>query len=122
MLTTASTTQWRKRREAALDLLESVWAPGVARARKDEEALQAIAASEGGNFKLAPWDWRYLAEKRRKAEFDFDEGELKPYLQLDRMIDAAFYAASRLFGLELYRALRPQALSSRRSRMGSERA
>ena len=84
---------------AALDLLESVWAPGVSTARKDEEALQAIVASEGGNFKVAPWDWRYLAEKRRKAEFDFDEGELKPYLQLDRMIEAAFYAASRLFGL-----------------------
>ncbi|HEY1863572.1 MAG TPA: M3 family metallopeptidase [Roseiarcus sp.] len=84
---------------AALDLLESVWTPGVASARKDEEALQAIAASEGGNFKVAPWDWRYLAEKRRKAEFDFDEGELKPYLQLDRIIEAAFYAASRLFGL-----------------------
>ncbi len=84
---------------AALDLLESVWAPGVSTARKDEEALQQIVASEGGNFKVAPWDWRYLAEKRRKAEFDFDEGELKPYLQLDRMIEAAFYAASRLFGL-----------------------
>jgi peptidyl-dipeptidase Dcp len=86
--------------KAALDLLESVWTPGVASARREEEALQAIAASEGGNFKLAPWDWRYLAEKRRKAEFDFDEGELKPYLQLDRIIEAAFYAASRLFGLE----------------------
>ena len=85
--------------QAALDLLESVWTPGVASARKDEEALQAIAASEGGNFKLAPWDWRYLAEKRRKAEFDLDESELKPYLQLDRIIEAAFYAASRLFGL-----------------------
>ncbi len=84
---------------AALDLLESVWAPGVSSALKEEEALQEIAASEGGNFKVAPWDWRYLAEKRRKAEFDFDEGELKPYLQLDRMIEAAFYAASRLFGL-----------------------
>jgi len=84
---------------AALDLLESVWAPGVSAALKEEEALQAIAAGEGGNFKVAPWDWRYLAEKRRKAEFDFDEGELKPYLQLDRMIEAALYAASRLFGL-----------------------
>jgi peptidyl-dipeptidase Dcp len=84
---------------AALDLLESVWTAGVARARKEEETLQEIAAAEGGNFKVAPWDWRYLAEKRRKAEFDFDEGELKPYLQLDRMIQAAFYAASRLFGL-----------------------
>jgi peptidyl-dipeptidase Dcp len=84
---------------AALDLLESVWAPGVSSALKEQEALQAIIAGEGGNFKVAPWDWRYLAEKRRKAEFDFDEGELKPYLQLDRMIEAAFYAASRLFGL-----------------------
>jgi peptidyl-dipeptidase Dcp len=84
---------------AALDLLESVWTPGVVSARKDEEALQQIAAGEGGNFKVAPWDWRYLSEKRRKAEFDFDEGELKPYLQLDRMIEAAFYAANRLFGL-----------------------
>ena len=85
--------------EAALDLLESVWTAGVARARKEEEALQEIAAGEGGNFKVAPWDWRYLAEKRRKVEFDFDEGELKPYLQLDKMIEAAFYVASRLFGL-----------------------
>ncbi|MGA8447101.1 MAG: M3 family metallopeptidase [Roseiarcus sp.] len=84
---------------AALDLLESVWAPGVSSALKEQEALQAIIAGEGGNFKVAPWDWRYLAEKRRKAEFDFDEGELKPYLQLDRMIEAAFYAAGRLFGL-----------------------
>jgi peptidyl-dipeptidase Dcp len=84
---------------AALDLLESVWAPGVASARKDQDALQAIAANEGGNFRVAPWDWRYLSEKRRRKEFDFDEGELKPYLQLDRIIEAAFYAANRLFGL-----------------------
>ena len=85
--------------EAALDLLESVWTAGVARARKEEEALQEIAAGEGGNFEVAPWDWRYLAEKRRKVEFDFDEGELKPYLQLEKMIEAAFYVAGRLFGL-----------------------
>ncbi len=85
--------------ESALDLLESVWAPGAASALREQEALQAIVSSEGGNFKVAPWDWRYLAEKRRKAEFDFDEGAIKPYLQLDRMIEAAFYAAERLFGL-----------------------
>ena len=84
---------------AALDLLQSIWTPGVSSALKEQDALQAIVASEGGNYQVAPWDWRYLAEKRRKAEFDFDEGELKPYLQLDRMIEAAFYAASRLFGL-----------------------
>jgi len=86
--------------QAALDLLESVWTPGVASALKEQEALQEIVAGEGGNFEVAPWDWRYLAEKRRKAEFDFDEAETKPYLQLDRIIEAAFYAASRLFGLE----------------------
>jgi peptidyl-dipeptidase Dcp len=85
---------------AALDLLESVWTAGVARARKEEDALQEIAAGEGDNFKVAPWDWRYLAEKRRKAEFDFDESETKPYLQLDGIIEAAFHAANRLFGLE----------------------
>jgi peptidyl-dipeptidase Dcp len=85
---------------AALDLLESVWRAGVARALKEQDALQEIAAAEGGNFKVAPWDWRYLAEKRRKAEFDFDESETKPYLQLDRIIEAAFHAASRLFGLK----------------------
>ncbi len=85
--------------KAALDLLESVWTPGVASARKEQEALQQIVAGEGGNFEVAPWDWRHFAEKRRKAEFDFDEGAIKPYLQLDRLIEAAFYAAGRLFGL-----------------------
>ena len=85
--------------QAALDLLESVWKPGVAAGRREAEALQEIAAREGGNFSVAPWDWRYLAEKRRKEAFDFDESAVKPYLPLDRMIEAAFYAAGRLFGL-----------------------
>jgi peptidyl-dipeptidase Dcp len=85
--------------QAALDLLDSVWTPGLRRAQQEEEALQAIVAAEGGNFKIAPWDWRYYAEKRRKQEFDLDESEIKPYLQLDRLIEAAFYVARRLFGL-----------------------
>jgi len=85
--------------QAALDLLQSVWTPALARARREEADLQAIIAAEGGNFTVAPWDWRYYAEKRRKVEFDFDEGETKPYLQLDKLIEAAFYAANRLFGL-----------------------
>jgi peptidyl-dipeptidase Dcp len=85
--------------QAALDLLHSVWAPAHARALREEAALQAIAAGEGGNFHIAPWDWRYYAEKRRKAEFDLDEAEIKPYLPLDKMIEAAFFSANRLFGL-----------------------
>jgi peptidyl-dipeptidase Dcp len=84
---------------AALDLLHSVWGPARAQALREEEALQAIIAEEGGNFPVAPWDWRYYAEKRRKALFDLDEGEIKPYLRLDKMIEAAFYVAQRLFSL-----------------------
>jgi len=85
--------------QEALGLLQSVWAPALGQALREEEALQAIAAGEGGNFKVAPWDWRYYAEKRRKAEFDLDEAEIKPYFQLDKMIEAAFFTANRLFGL-----------------------
>jgi len=85
--------------QAALDLLHSVWVPALARALREEEALQAIAAGEGGNFQIAPWDWRYYAEKRRKAQFDLNEAEIKPYLPLDKMIEAAFFTANRLFGL-----------------------
>ena len=58
-----------------------------------------MAAEEGGNFKLAPWDWRYYSEKLRKRDYDIDEAATKPYLQLDRIIAAAFDTARRLFGL-----------------------
>jgi peptidyl-dipeptidase Dcp len=85
--------------QAALDLLHKVWTPARAQALREGEALQGLIAGEGGNFRLAPWDWRHYAEKKRKALFDLDEGEIKPYLQLDKMIEAAFYVANRLFGL-----------------------
>ncbi|HTV34355.1 MAG TPA: M3 family metallopeptidase [Methylocella sp.] len=85
--------------ERALGLLESVWEKGLRQARREEAELQAVVAQEGGNFRLAPWDWRYYAEKRRKAACDLDEAEVKAYLQLDRLIEAAFFTAGRLFGL-----------------------
>ena len=85
--------------EAALELLTSVWGHARKRALKETEALQALAASEGENHEIAPWDWRYYAEKQRSAEFDLDEAQLKPYLQLDRIVEAAFHTAGRLFGL-----------------------
>ena len=85
--------------EAALGLLNSVWTPARARALEEAAALEEIARAEGSNEPLAPWDWRYYAEKRRKAEFDLDESAVKPYLQLEKMIEAAFDTASRLFGL-----------------------
>ena len=85
--------------ENARDLLRSVWEPAKARAAREEHALQALAARDGDNFTVEPWDWRYLSEKRRQAEFDLDEGQIKPYFQLDRMIEAAFYTATKLFGV-----------------------
>jgi peptidyl-dipeptidase Dcp len=85
--------------DMASDLLEGVWAAGRKRAAVETGDLQALIAEEGGNFALAPSDWRYYAEKMRKRRFDFDGGELKPYLQLEKMIEAAFDTASRLFGL-----------------------
>ena len=80
-------------------LLDDVWAPAKARAEQDAEVLTAMMHVDGLNGDLEKWDWRYYAEKRRKAEHDLDEATLKPYFQLDRMIDAAFDCAARLFGL-----------------------
>jgi peptidyl-dipeptidase Dcp len=65
--------------------------------------MQAMVQDEGRNFALAPWDWRYYAEKLRKVRCDVDEATIKPYFQLDRMIEAAFYTANRLFGLTFER-------------------
>ncbi len=86
--------------EAAMDLLESVWRPARQKALAERGALQALIAEEGSNFELAAWDWRFYAEKRRKRDFDLDENEVKPYLELERMIEAAFDTAHRLFGLD----------------------
>jgi peptidyl-dipeptidase Dcp len=80
-------------------LLENVWGRARAKAQAERDALQAMIAEEGGNFGLAAWDWRYYAEKLRKARYDLDEAEIKPYFQLDRLIEAAFETAQRLFGL-----------------------
>jgi peptidyl-dipeptidase Dcp len=91
--------QMAKTPAAARKLLEDVWSRARKKAQAERDALQKMIAEEGGNFALAPWDWRYYAEKRRKAEFDLDEAEIKPYLQLDKIIDAAFETAGRLFGL-----------------------
>ena len=85
--------------EAVRGLLERVWKPARARALADRDALQALIAEEGGNFTLAPWDWRYYAEKLRQRRANFDDAAIKPYLALDHMIEAAFDCATRLFGI-----------------------
>lgn len=85
---------------AVRELLMQVWTPAKAQADADAQVLTSMMQENGVNGPLAPWDWRYYAEKRRAAEHDLDEAALKPYLQLDRMIEAAFTCASRLFGLQ----------------------
>src|SRR5215813_8246466 len=85
--------------DAVRGLLERVWKPARARALADRDALQALVTEEGGNFALAPWDWRYYAEKLRQAKANFDDASIKPYLSLDHMIEAAFDCATRLFGV-----------------------
>jgi peptidyl-dipeptidase Dcp len=84
---------------AVRDLLDTVWLRARKRALGDRDDLQALVQEQGGNFKLAPWDWRYYAEKLRQKRCDFDEAAIKPYLSLERMIEAIFYTAQRLFGL-----------------------
>ena len=93
-------TEMAKTPEAVRGLLMDVWGPAKAQADKDAEVLTDMMHEDGINGDLAPWDWHYYAEKRRKIEHDLDEAELKPYLQLDRMIEAAFACANRLFGLD----------------------
>ncbi|WP_274630534.1 M3 family metallopeptidase [Arvimicrobium flavum] len=84
---------------AVMNLLEPVWAKAREKAAADEILLGRIAVREGANEKIAAWDWRYFQEKLRAEKYDFDEAELKPYLQLERVIDACFDVAQRLFGL-----------------------
>jgi peptidyl-dipeptidase Dcp len=84
---------------AASALLEQVWAKAVVRAGEERALLEAEARRTGENHAIEPWDWRYWAERVRKARYDLDDGEVKPYLQLDRVLAAAFEVAGRLFGL-----------------------
>ncbi|MEM9580609.1 MAG: M3 family metallopeptidase, partial [Pseudomonadota bacterium] len=85
---------------AVRDLLMRVWEAAKAQADRDAQVLEAMLKADGHDAPLEPWDWRYYAEKRRKAEHDLDEAELKPYFQLDKMIEASFACARRLFGIE----------------------
>ena len=95
--------------ERAMALLESVWAPAVGRVREEVRDMQALADKEAKakgapKRKIAPWDYRYYAEKVRKAKYDLDENEVKPYLQLEKLREAMFWVAGELFGFEFVAA------------------
>ena len=86
--------------DAVRGLLETVWTPAKAKALIERDKLQARAAMEGADITIEPWDWRYYADKVRRADYAIDEAEIKPYLALDNVIAAAFATAERLFGLQ----------------------
>ncbi|MDY7227217.1 M3 family metallopeptidase [Hyalangium rubrum] len=83
--------------ERAMQLMEAVWTPAVARVREEVADMQAIVKKEGGKFKIAPWDYRYYAEKVRKAKYDLDQNEVKPYLELENLREGMFWVAGELF-------------------------
>lgn len=86
--------------QSVRELLHAVWEPARAAAEADAAIYEEMLRADGHEGPLEPWDWRYYAEARRRAEHEIDDGTLKPYLQLDRMIEAAFSVAHRLFGIE----------------------
>ena len=102
----ATHAHWRlentmaKTPERAIELMEAVWRPAVARVREEVADMQAIADTEEPGITIEPWDYRYYAEKVRRAKYDLAESEIKPYLQLDRLRDAMFWVAGQLFGFE----------------------
>ena len=80
-------------------LLNRLWTPAKAVAGREAAAMQAMIDAEGGGFRLAPWDWFHYAEKVRKARYDLDENELRPYFRMEAVRDGAFAVASRLYGI-----------------------
>jgi len=80
-------------------LLDRLWKPALAKAKRERDEMQALAVSEGADFELRAWDWWYYAEKLRLAKYDFDEQAVKPYFELESVRQAAFDVANRLFGV-----------------------
>jgi peptidyl-dipeptidase Dcp len=83
--------------ERALGLMEAVWPAATARVREEVADMQKIADGEGAGVKIEPWDYRYYAEKVRKAKYDLNSDDVKQYLQLDKLRDAMFFVAGELF-------------------------
>jgi peptidyl-dipeptidase Dcp len=85
--------------QKTLDLMMSVWTPAVEKVHTDVADMQKMADAEGGNFKIAAWDYRYYSEKVRKAKYDLDQNDLKPYLQLEKLREGMFWVAGEIFHL-----------------------
>jgi peptidyl-dipeptidase Dcp len=89
-----------RNRAAVMGLLERVWHPALAAQAREREAVKGAMAAAGASHELEAWDWRFYAEQAKRARFELNEAEVKPYFSLDRMVAAMFDCASRLFGLQ----------------------
>ncbi len=89
-----------KKPQAAMELMQKVWPKAVARVREEVADMQKIADQEGGNITIEPWDYRYYAEKVRKAKYDLDFAEVKPYMQLEKLREGMMWAAGELYGMQ----------------------
>lgn len=85
--------------DSAMELMEKVWTPAVARVAEEVEDMQAVAKARGEELTIEPWDYRFYAEKVRKKKYDLDASELKPYLQLEKLLEAQFWVAEEMYGL-----------------------
>ncbi len=92
--------QMAKTPERAIALMEAVWKPAVARVHEEVADMQAIADQEKASNKIEPWDYRFYAERVRKAKYDLDENDVKPYLQLEKLREGMFWVAGELFGFK----------------------
>lgn len=85
--------------ENAMDLMMKVWKPAVARVAEEVADMQEVAKERGEEIVIEPWDYRFYAEKVRKKKYDLDTTDLKPYLQLEKILEAQFWVAERMYGL-----------------------
>ncbi|MBW8191125.1 M3 family metallopeptidase [Neiella marina] len=98
--------EWRledrmaKHPDNAMTLMEQVWPAAIARVAEEVADMQAIADADGADITIKPWDYRFYAEKVRQAKYDLDSNEVKQYLQLDKLREAMFYVAGRVFNFE----------------------
>lgn len=115
----ATHAHWRvedsmaKTPERAMQLMEAVWKPAVARVHEEVADMQAVADREGAGIRIEPWDYRYYAEKVRKEKYDLDTNAVKPYLQLDKLREGMFFVAGELFGLR-FKPLAAGALAAKK--------
>ncbi|QOR74518.1 M3 family metallopeptidase [Cruoricaptor ignavus] len=96
--------QMAKNPEAAMNLMKQLAQPAIETAKREQSDIQALINQQGGNFKVEPWDWDFYAEQVRKAKFDLDENEIKPYFELTTVLEkGVFYAAEKFYGITFKR-------------------